>query len=106
MDPALPERRREVTWLDSASFERSGGDVSRLSFEATVSRLTRLAASRGGALAAPDVEADVLLAADRGTTSAAARMLAGGTEVVSEPAGERGRWFPYARLIFTRRPTT
>ncbi len=40
--------------------------MSRLSFEATVSRLTRLAASRGGTLDATDVEADVLLAADRG----------------------------------------
>jgi hypothetical protein len=89
-----------VTQLDSASLECSGDEVSRLSFEATVSRLTRLAASRGGALVAADVEADVLLAADRGTTAAAARMLAGGTEVVSESGGERGRWFPYARLIF------
>ena len=89
-----------MTRLDSASLERSGGEVSPLSFEATVSRLTRLAASRGGTLVAADVEADVLLAADRGTTSAAARMLAGGTEVVSDPVGERGCWFPYARLVF------
>lgn len=47
------------------------------------------------------MEADKLLAGDRGTTSAAAHMLAGGTEVVAEPA-EHGRWFPYARLTFTR----
>jgi len=77
--------------------------MSPLSFEATVARLARLAASRGGTLAAADVEADVLLAGDRGTTSAAAHMLAGGTEVVAEPA-EHGRWFPYARLTFMRLP--
>jgi len=78
-----------------------GGEVSRLTFESTVVRLARLAASRGGTLAAADVEADEVLAGDRGTTTAAAHMLAGGTEVVAEPA-ERGRWFPYARLTFMR----
>jgi hypothetical protein len=76
--------------------------VGGLSFEATVVRIARLAAVRGGTLAAADVEGDELLARDRGTTSAAARMLAGGTEVVSEPAAEHGRWFPFARLTLTR----
>jgi hypothetical protein len=79
-----------------------GGDVSGLSFQATVVRLAHLAATRGGAVAAADVEEDDLLARDRGTTSAAARMLASGTDVVSKPATEPGRWFPYAQLTFTR----
>lgn len=65
-------------------------------------RLARLAATRGGTVAAADVEQDELLARDRGTTSAAARMLASGTDVVSSPETEPGRWFPYARLTFTR----
>jgi hypothetical protein len=76
--------------------------VAGLSFEATVVRLSRLAAARGGIVAAADVEQDELLARDRGTTSAAARMLEGGTDVVSTPETEPGRWFPYAQLTFTR----
>jgi hypothetical protein len=73
-----------------------------LSFEATVVRLARLAATRGGTVAAADVEQDELLARDRATTSAAARMLASGTDVVSTPETEPGRWFPYAQLTFTQ----
>jgi hypothetical protein len=48
------------------------------------------------------VEEDEQLAANRGTTSAAARMLATGSDVVAEPATDSTHWFPYARLIFTR----
>ena len=50
-----------------------------------MTRLARLAAARGGTIAGADVERDELLARDRGTTSAAARMLAGGTDVMSTP---------------------
>jgi hypothetical protein len=76
--------------------------VARLTFEATVARLARLAATRGGTLGASDVERDELLARDPGPTSAAARMLASGTEIVSTPETESGRWFPYERLTFTQ----
>jgi len=79
-----------------------GGDVSELSFEATVVHLARLAAANGGTVAAADVEQDELLAADRSTTSAAARMLASGTDVVATPATDPEHWFPYAQLSFTR----
>jgi hypothetical protein len=79
--------------------------VGGLSFEATVVRLARLAAARGGTIAAADVEQDELLARDRGTTSAAARMLASETDVVAIPETEPGRWFPYAQLTFTRMPS-
>jgi hypothetical protein len=72
--------------------------VDGLSFEATVVRLTRVAAARGGTISAADVEEDELLARDRGTTSAAARMLATETDVVSIPETDPERWFPYARL--------
>jgi hypothetical protein len=74
--------------------------VAGLTFEATVVRLARLAAARGGTLAASEVEQDELLARDRGTTSAAARMLASGTDVESTPETEPRRWFPYAKLTF------
>jgi hypothetical protein len=80
-----------------------GGDVAGLTFEATVARLARLAAARGGTVVAADVELDELLALDRGTTSAAARMLASGTDVVSTPETDSGRWFPYAQLTFTQK---
>lgn len=73
-----------------------------LSFEATVIRIARLAASHGGMLGAAEVESDKPLARDRRLTSAAARMLAGGRHVVAESATEPDRWFPYARLTFTR----
>jgi hypothetical protein len=79
-----------------------GGDVSEPSFEATVVRLAHLAAAGGGTVAAADVEQDELLARNRGTTSAAARMLASGTDVVATPVTEPGQWFPYAQLSFTR----
>lgn len=77
--------------------------MTGLSFEATVVRLTHLAAARGGTVSAADVEQDDMLARDHATTSAAARMLASGTEVVPAPAvDEAGQWFPYAELTFTR----
>jgi len=80
--------------------------VTRLSFEATVVRLARLAAARGGTIAAADVEQDELLAGDRDTTSAAGRMLASGTDVVAIPETELAHWFPYAQLTFTRMAST
>jgi uncharacterized protein YndB with AHSA1/START domain len=65
-----------------------------------VVRLARLAAARGGTVVAADVEQDELLARDRGTTSAVARMLASGTDVVSTPETQPRRWFPDAQLTF------
>jgi hypothetical protein len=75
--------------------------VARLTFDATVARLARLAAAQGGTVVAADVERDELLAHDHGTTSAAARMLASRTDVVSTQETGSGRWFPYAQLTFT-----
>lgn len=80
---------------------RFAGDVTAPRFEATVARLARLAAGRGGTVAAADVESDEPLGRDRRLTCAAARMLAGGVHVVAEPATEPGCWFPFARLTFT-----
>jgi hypothetical protein len=76
----------------------------RLSFEATVARIARLAAGRGGTIAAGDVEQDILLARDRGATSAAGRLLASRTNVTAEPATDPSHWFPLAQLTFTRSP--
>jgi hypothetical protein len=71
-----------------------------LTFEASVDRITSLAASRGGTVSAADVESDELLARDPATTSAAAHLLAGGTDVRSQPADDSSEWFPYAQLTF------
>lgn len=71
-----------------------------LTFAATVARMTDLAASRGGRLAADDVEGDVALERDRRTTSAAAHLLAAETDVVAHPADGGTGWFPYAELVF------
>ena len=76
--------------------------MSGLDFEAAVLRLAALAAARSGTLAATDVETDETLAGDPATTSAAARMLASGSDVVAEPTTGSERWFPYARLTFTQ----
>jgi hypothetical protein len=76
--------------------------VPGLSFEATVVRISRLAACQGGSVTAADIERDGLLSADRRTTSAAGRMLAGGTGVVAQPEMDPARWFPFAELRFTR----
>ena len=77
--------------------------MNGLSFEATVARIARLAAGRGGRVTAADIERDDLLAADRRTTSAAGRMLAGGTTVVADAGVDPRRWFPFAALRFTQR---
>ena len=74
--------------------------MTELTFEATVSRIERLAAERGGTVSAEDVEHDEPLARNRSVTSAAGHMLAGGTNVASRPADEAGEWFPYAELTF------
>ncbi len=71
-----------------------------LSFEATVVRITHLAVRQGGSVTAADIEQDDLLAVDRRTTSAAGRMLAGGTDVVAQPTLDSARWFPFAELTF------
>jgi hypothetical protein len=76
--------------------------VNGLTFDATVARLARLAATRGGTVRAGEVEHDPLLARDHGTTSAAARKLASETDVVATPETRPGRWFPYAELTFMR----
>lgn len=75
--------------------------MRELSFAATVGRLSTLADAREGALAAADIEEDEPLMRSRNTTSAAARMLASGSDVVAEPSTDSAHWFPYARLTFT-----
>jgi hypothetical protein len=77
-------------------------DLQPLTLERTLMRLVALAAARGGTLAAGDVEQDEQLARDRGLTSAAARMLAGGVAAHGE-AGAEG-WFPFNRLTLTDVP--
>lgn len=76
--------------------------MNGLTFEATLARFARLARAGGGTITAFDVEHDPLLARDRGTTSAASRKLASGTDVVATAKAEPHRWFPYAELRFER----
>jgi hypothetical protein len=75
--------------------------VNDLTFEATVTRIARLAKEHGGTISAEDVEGDDALARNRSVTSAAGHMLAGDTHVVSRPAEAAGLWFPYAELTFS-----
>jgi hypothetical protein len=81
-------------WVSDAS--------SWLSFHETTARLVALARDNGGHLTATQVEADEELAADRGTTSAAACALAALTNVVGARRGDG--WFPYQELRFSELP--
>lgn len=77
-------------------------DLQPLTLERTLMRLVALAAARGGTLVAADVEQDEQLTSNRGLTSAAARMLAGGAAAEGEPAA--AGWFPFNRLTLTDVP--
>lgn len=77
----------------------SGGEVSRLRFEATVGSLASPPA--GKARSQPPTWRLTSCLRRIAGTSAAAQTLAGETQVVAEPA-EHGRLFPYARVTFMR----
>ena len=65
------------------------------------SRLVALASENGGTVTAAQVEADEFLAGDPAVVSAAARSLAGSTNVFSFDDEDDGReWFPYGGIIF------
>jgi hypothetical protein len=69
--------------------------------EEAAGRLIALAEANAGTVTAAQVEADPALQEDRDSVSAAAHMLAGGTNVFSYDESDDREWFPYSGLIFS-----
>jgi hypothetical protein len=74
---------------------------SALAYDEAVERLVMLARASGSGLSAAWVEADATLSSERELVSAAARALAGGTNVFSSCDNDGREWFPYSSLQFT-----
>ena len=72
-----------------------------VTYEQAMNRLVHLARSNGGVVTAAQVEADEELGEDRDLASAAARALAGGTNVFSSDEPDGRTWFPYSSLLFS-----
>ena len=72
-----------------------------MTYEQVVNRLIQLARSNGGVVTATQVEADDELNDERDLASAAARALAGGTNVFSSDEADGRTWFPYSSLLFS-----
>jgi hypothetical protein len=76
-----------------------------MTFEEATARLVALARKNDGTVSAAEVEADPDLSSDRDLVSAAARALAGGTNVFSaEDDDDTREWFPYSTLTFSELP--
>ncbi|MFL5929139.1 MAG: hypothetical protein ACJ77E_19585 [Gaiellaceae bacterium] len=74
---------------------------SDLTYDQAVAKLLDLARARGGTLTAAQVEADESLSNERDLVSAAARALAGGTNVFSSEELDGREWFPFSTLTFS-----
>jgi hypothetical protein len=72
-----------------------------MTYEEATARLVALARSNGGTVVAAQVEADERLSSERELVSAAARALAGGTNVFSAQDEDGRNWFPYSSLTFS-----
>jgi hypothetical protein len=73
-----------------------------VTFDEATDRLLALARDSEGVVTASQVEDDPLLAEDQRLVSAAARMLAGSTNVFGTArASEDEGWFPFEELRFT-----
>ena len=72
-----------------------------MNFEQAASRLVAMARQNHGTVTAAQVEADAGLAEDRQLVSAAARALAGGTNVTGRDESDDRNWFPYSTLTFS-----
>ena len=75
-----------------------------MTFEEATARLVALARKNEGTVTATEVEADPDLGTDRDLVSAAARALAGGTNVFSAEDDDAREWFPYSTLTFSELP--
>ena len=72
-----------------------------MNYDQAVTRLVQLARSNGGVVSAAQVEADHELDGDRDLVCAAARALAGSTNVFSSDEPDGRAWFPYSSLMFS-----
>jgi hypothetical protein len=71
-----------------------------MTFDQATARLLQLAKQNGGRVTAAQVEADESLSTDQNLTSAAARALAGSTNIFSFDEPDDGRaWFPFSGLV-------
>jgi hypothetical protein len=77
---------------------------SDLTYEQAVAKLVALARANGGMLTAAQVEADDSLSREKDLISAAARALAGGTNVFSSEEPDGRKWFPFSTLTFSELP--
>jgi hypothetical protein len=68
-------------------------------FDELTARLLSLARESGGKVTAAQVEADERLSSDQMLTSAAARALAGSTNIFSFDEADDRAWFPFSGLI-------
>jgi hypothetical protein len=76
-----------------------------MTFDQATTRLIALARANGGTVTARQVEADEELSSDRDLVCAAARALAGGTNVFAVDTEDNGHeWFPYSALTFSELP--
>ena len=76
-----------------------------LTFEEATSRIVALARDHDGTVTAADVERDDVLTTDRDVVNAAARALAGSTNVFSVDEPDERDWFPYSSLTFSELPS-
>jgi len=72
-----------------------------VNYEQALLRLIELARSNGGVVSSAQVEGDEELSGNRDLVCAAARALAGGTNVFSSDEPDQRAWFPYSSLMFS-----
>lgn len=72
-----------------------------MTFDDAIERLRQLARDNGGVLTAAAVERDHELAASTSLAAAAARALAGSTNVFGTPRASTDGWFPFEQLAFS-----
>jgi hypothetical protein len=73
-------------------------DTQPATFDELTARLLMLARESGGTVTAAQVESDERLSSDQLLTSAAARALAGSTNVFSFEEEDDRAWFPFSGL--------
>jgi hypothetical protein len=75
--------------------------VLDVTYEQAMTQLVELARANGGVVLSAHVEADDALSEAQSLVCAAARALAGSTNVFSLDEPDRREWFPYSKLIFS-----
>lgn len=72
-----------------------------MTYDEAMAGLTALARASGGRVVSAQVEADETLSQDPALVRAAARALAGRTNVFSADEPDGRKWFPYSSLTFS-----